>query len=137
MPTVEALLKSHPVNPVHTETVSRCMEACFTCVETCTACADACLSERQLDELLSCIRHDLDCAAICNATGTILGRAKGGAGRRVLEAQLTVCIAACRACGDVCRRHAHMHEHCRMCAEACDACINACNDMLAAMRQLV
>jgi hypothetical protein len=37
------------------------------------------------------------------------------------------------ACGDECERHAEMHEHCGICAEACRACEEACRELLAAM----
>ncbi|MEU7921763.1 four-helix bundle copper-binding protein [Micromonospora zamorensis] len=30
-------------------------------------------------------------------------------------------------------RHADMHEHCRICADACRACERACRDLLATM----
>jgi hypothetical protein len=40
----------------------------------------------------------------------------------------------CMSCGDECGRHAQMHEHCRVCAEACRRCEQACNDLLAAMK---
>ena len=137
LPAVEAMLQSHPVRPAHADTISRCIEACFGCVGTCTACSDACLSERHVEEFLACIRVNLDCAAICNATGAVVARSKAGASRQVLESQLTVCIAACRVCEDQCRRHAAMHEHCRVCADACVSCAKACTDMLAAFRQVV
>lgn len=137
MLAVQAALQSHPAKPAHADTLSRCIEASFTCAGACTACADACLSERQIEGLLACIRIDLDCASICAATGSVVARSKAGASRQVLEGQLAVCIAACRACGDECRRHARAHEHCRICADACDACATACNDMLLALRQVV
>ena len=137
MAAVEAALRSHPGRPAHPDAMSRCIELCFTCAGTCTACADACLSERDIDTLLSCIRHNLDCAAICLATGSLVARSKAGASRQVLEGQLSVCIAACRACGDECRRHGDMHKHCRICARACDDCAQACTEMLAALRAVV
>jgi len=137
MQVVQAALQSHPAKPAHPGAMSRSAEACFTCAGACTACADACLSERHVESLLACIRSDLDCAAICTATGSVVARAKAGASRQVLEGQLAVCIAACRACAEECRRHAQMHEHCRICAEACDACAHACNEMLSALRRIV
>ncbi len=137
MRAVQAALQSHPAKPDHADAIGRCMEACFACAGACMTCADACLSERQIEELIACIRIDLDCAAICTATGSVVARAKAGASRQVLEGQLAVCIAACAACGDECHRHAAMHDHCRVCAEACGACIAACNDMLVALRQVV
>src|SRR5262249_43997966 len=93
---VEAALRSHPARPTHPDAMSRCIEACFTCAGTSTACADACLSERDVEGLLNCIRQNLDCAAICVATGSVVARSKAGASRQILESQLSVCGAACR-----------------------------------------
>jgi hypothetical protein len=131
---VRALFKSHPAQPAHSEAISRCIDACFDCVETCTACADACLSEPQLERMVACIRLNLDCAAVCGATGGILTRANRAGTRQLLEAQLTTCIAFCRGCAAECGRHAEAHKHCRVCAEACVACADACDHMLQVLR---
>jgi hypothetical protein len=137
MPAVEAALRSHPARPTHPDAMSRCIEACFICAGTCTACADACLSERDVEGLLACIRHNLDCAAICLATGSVVARSKAGASRQVLEGQLSVCSASCRACAEECRRHGETHRHCRVCAQTCDDCAQACTEMLSALRAVV
>jgi hypothetical protein len=131
---VRAMFRSHPEKPAHSETMSRCIDACFSCVETCTACADACLSERDVDNLVACIRLNLDCAAVCNATGNIMARSNKAGHRQLLEAQLANCIAFCRACADQCSSHGEMHRHCAVCAEACLVCAEACNAMLSTMR---
>ena len=39
----------------------------------------------------------------------------------------------CGACAAECNRHAQMHEHCAVCADACRACEEACE---AALRQV-
>ena len=51
------------------------------------------------------------------------------------------CVAApwclrggCKSCGDECERHARMHEHCRVCAEACRHCEQACRELLDAIK---
>jgi hypothetical protein len=77
---------------------------------------------------------NLDCAAVCAATASIVTRANKAGNRQPLEAQLTTCIAFCRACASECRRHAEAHRHCRVCAEACEVCAKACTDMLASLR---
>ena len=102
-------------------------------LETCTACADACLAEREVSHLIACVRLNLDCAAVCTATGSITARSNKAGHRQLLEAQLANCIAFCRACADECARHA-MHRHCLVCAEACTNCADACTGMLAVMR---
>ena len=131
---VRALFRSHPEKPSNAEAMSRCINSCFNCVETCTACADACLAERDVEQLVACVRLNLDCAAVCNATGNIMSRANKAGHRQLLEALLASCIAFSRACSSECARHADRHRHCQVCAEACTACAAACNDMLNAMR---
>ena len=116
---VRALFRSHPERPANAEAMSRCIDSCFNCVETCTACADACLAERDVEHLVACIRLNLDCAAVCNATGNIMSRSNKAGHRQLLEALLANCIAFCRACASECARHADRHRHCQVCAEAC------------------
>jgi hypothetical protein len=38
------------------------------------------------------------------------------------------------SCIDECERHAEMHEHCRICADACRRCQQACDELLASMK---
>jgi hypothetical protein len=102
---VRAMFRSHPEKPPHSEIMSRCIDSCFNCVETCTACADACLSERDVSDLVGCIRLNLDCAAVCSATGSIMSRSNKAGHRQLLEAQLANCVAFCRACADACDAH--------------------------------
>jgi hypothetical protein len=128
------MFRSHPAQPAHTDAISRAIDACFSCVEACTACADACLSDSHVERLVTCIRLNLDCAAVCSATGDILARANRAGTRQLLEAQLTTTIAFCRTCAHDCSRHAERLKHCRMCAEACLACAEACDEMLATLR---
>jgi hypothetical protein len=134
MTAVRALLHSHPEQISQADAISRCIDACFACVEMCTACADACLAEKHIDRLINCIRLNLDCASVCTATGHIVTRANKAGHRQLQEAQLTTCIAFCRACASECSRHAAMHQHCAVCAEACNKCAAACADLLASMR---
>ena len=109
-----------------------CIKACFACAESCTLCADACLAEEQIDRLRRCIRLNLDCAAICAATGEVVAR-QTGMDRELTRQQLESCVTACRVCGDECAPHASMHEHCRLCTASCRACAQACNALLAAL----
>ena len=109
------------------------IETVAVCSQACTACADACLSEDAVADLRKCVRSNLDCADICDATARVLSR-HTGYDANISRAQLEACIAACRACGDECQRHASMHEHCRVCAEVCRACETACRELLGSMR---
>jgi hypothetical protein len=125
-----AILDSHPahVTITHRDLVA-CIDACFDCAQACTGCADACLAEDSVAHLRTCIRTNLDCADVCDATGRILSR-HAGADTDLARAALQACITACQTCGEECERHAGMHEHCRVCAEACRACEQACRALL-------
>ncbi len=106
-----------------------CIEACIECSQVCTACADACLSEKMVSDLAECIRSNLDCADVCEATGRVLSR-HTGYDARVTRALPEACVQACRSCGEVCEDHAGMHEQCRVCAESCRSCEQACRELL-------
>jgi hypothetical protein len=132
--TTGQMLEAYPrdLGRVDVRRLETCIAACFECTQVCTACADACLSEEKVAELTKCIRTNLDCADICDATGRVLSRHTGYDAhitRRMLEA----CMQACQSCGDECTEHASMHEHCRICAESCRTCEQACRDLLGAL----
>jgi len=133
MPAATAMLRSHPRQHPEMDAILRSAHACFTCLQTCLTCADACLSEPHVDKLTACIRINLDCADVCHATGSLLLRL-GRTEPQPLQSQVAACIEACRVCAIECRRHAEMHEHCRICADACKACHDACAEMLRSMR---
>ena len=114
------------------DVLAECIAACFECAQTCTACADACLAEDMVAELTRCIRTNLDCADICATTGAALSR-QTGFDASVARTFIEACAAACKACGDECRQHAEMHEHCRVCAEACRRCEDSCTRVLTAI----
>jgi len=130
--TVATMLEAYPADlgGVDKNALAECIEACFACAQACTACADACLSEDMVAELTKCIRTDLDCADVCDATGRVLSR-HTGYDANLTRAVLEACAAACKACGDGCAGHADMHEHCRICAEACRQCAEECIHMSA------
>ncbi|MET9572958.1 four-helix bundle copper-binding protein [Streptomyces virginiae] len=108
------------------------IEECIACAQACTACADACLSEGMAGDLAKCIRTDMDCADICTTAVAVLSR-HTGYDANITAAIPKACSMACKACGDECGRHADMHEHCRLCAEACRSCEQACNELLDAL----
>ena len=132
MDRLEAVLRTHPhpASEAGDEALA-CIRASAECAAACTACADACLSEERVEDLVRCIRLNLDCADICEVTGRVIARPS----RRdepTLEAVLDACATICRACADECESHAEM-EHCEFCAEACRVCAEACEKMVAAL----
>ena len=119
MSFAKQLLHAYPRKvDVDADVLAATIDALNDCAEACTADADANLGERNVTEMVRCIRLCLDCADVCGATVRVSSRqAESDASftRRLLEA----CAAVCKSCGEECERHAHMHEHCRVCAEAC------------------
>lgn len=134
MAHAQEMLGTHPwPGEVDRDALSRCIEECFSCAQTCTSCADACLSEDQAAELRKCIRLNLDCADICDATGRVLTR-QTGYDAPSSKAQLQSCRKICTTCAEECERHTEMHEHCRICAEACRRCAEVCDELLVVMK---
>lgn len=84
--------------------------------------------------LARCIRLDLDCADVCDATGRILSR-QTAFDMQMAGTALRACAETCRLCAEECEKHAQEMnmEHCRICAEACRRCESSCNDLLSAM----
>ncbi|WP_135209764.1 four-helix bundle copper-binding protein [Vitreimonas flagellata] len=122
----QQMISSHPqVSGPSNDALIRCIEECFDCAQSCTACADACLGEDMVLQLRQCIRLNLDCADICEATGRFASR-RTGTNESVLIAALNACEEACARCADECERHAKHMEHCAICAESCRRCEAAC-----------
>jgi Domain of Unknown Function (DUF326) len=113
--------------------LSATIDALSDCTQACTADADADLSERNLAELVKCVRLCLECTDICGAAVGVVSR-PAEYDTNVIAPLLEACVAICKSCGDECERHARMHEHCRVCAEACRRCERACRELLAAMK---
>lgn len=130
MAHIAEMLRTHPrASSANIPGLRECLEACYDCAQSCSSCADACLGEESVQELVRCIRLNLDCAEICLTTGDIMARLTEP-DMALLRKQLEACIEACRVCGEECERHAQMHEHCRLCAEACRRCEQACHKAL-------
>ena len=127
--SVQQMISSHPRAQQQGSSLADCIRACIECAETCTSCADACLAEDQVADLRRCIRLNLDCADICNAAAAVMTRQTEPDGALVRNAIQLAALAA-RACAEECEKHADMHEHCRICAEACRRCEQSCNSML-------
>src|SRR4051794_4842494 len=104
MPPIRDMIEAHPARPKLAEQITECVVACFECAATCSSCADASLEEPDSRDLTGCIRRDLNCAAICAATGTMISR-PGSLKGRMVRSLLTTCATACRECAEECRRH--------------------------------
>ena len=59
--TVQDMIKAHPQGPgPDSDRLVRCIDECVDCAATCTSCADSCLGEEDVQELVRCIRLNLD-----------------------------------------------------------------------------
>jgi uncharacterized protein DUF326 len=105
------------------------IDAITECAQACIADTDADLSEQNVAEMVRCIRLCLNCADVCTAAAGVTSR-PADCDANVTKPLLEACVAICRSCGDECERHARMHEHCRVCAEACRRCEQACRELL-------
>jgi Domain of Unknown Function (DUF326) len=109
------------------------IDALSDCALACIADTDADLSEPNLAEMVTCIRLCQNCVDVCTATMGVISRA-ATQDPSVIRPLLEACVAICLSCGDECERHALMHAHCRVCAQACRRCEQACRELLAATR---
>ena len=91
---VTQMLETHP-HATANEALARSIGECFACAITCTSCADACLAEEDVKELVRCIRLNLDCADVCDATGRTLTR-QTSSEPRLARSMLEACAQACR-----------------------------------------
>lgn len=124
--TIEQMLSSTPNRAtIDGETLAACLRACGACEIACRSCADACLGEQDINPLRRCIRLNLDCAALCDATVDVASRTYS-VDAAFLRAQIELCARICETCAAECDKHAHHHEHCKVCAEACRTCAEAC-----------
>jgi uncharacterized protein DUF326 len=133
-PLLDVYERGHNADPnVDTGALASAIDALNDCAQACIADTDADLSEPNVAELITCIRLCMNCADVCTATVAVLSR-PAHSDDDVVRPLLQACIAVCKTCGDECDRHAPMHEHCRVCAEACKRCEQACRDLVATMK---
>ena len=126
----QILASSGRKSPFDAGGVVDAIDALSDCIQACITDIDADLGEKDVAEMVRCIRLCLDCTDVCEATLGILSRPAEydpGVVRPLLES----CVAICKSCGDECERHAHEFEHCRICEEACQRCEAACRKLLA------
>ncbi len=100
------------------------IDALNNCIAECNHCAVACLDEQDVKSLSKCIKLDIDCAQICSLMVSFLSRGSEHAMHLMKE-----CAEICDACAAQCEKHAHHHEHCKVCAESCRKCAEECRKM--------
>jgi hypothetical protein len=134
MSYARGLLDSYPrAVALDADALAAAIEAANDCAQACTADVDADLGASNLADMVKCIRLCLHCTDVCLATAGVASRL-GEYEADVIRPLLQACLASCKTCGEECERHAHMHEHCRVCAEACRRCQEACQRLLATLQ---
>lgn len=109
-------------------TMQECIEACSACEQACTMCSDASMGM----EMARCSSMSGSCADVCNTMMRMMMR-PAGFDMATMMAMLEATVTSARACADECGKHADMHEHCKMCAQACMDCAAACEKMMTAL----
>jgi len=129
-----AMLESYPGSTIEVphEILTNCVEACLKCSLACTACSDACMAESDIVALVKCIRTDLDCADMCDATAKVLTR-QTDYDLVVIRSVVSACLTTIVACAEECERHAAHHKHCEISARVCREAEGACRDLLDAL----
>lgn len=102
-----------------------CIEACMDCIAACKHCASSCLREKDVTAMATCIRTDLECAAMCEAAVTLMSMDSAFA-----HEACRLCADICNACAEECEKHPM--DHCKKCAAACRYCAEECIGMVAA-----
>ena len=118
---------------VDADVLAAAIDALSDCAQACNADNAGDLSEQNVTEMVRCIRLCLDCVDVCTAAAAVTSR-PAGYDADVTKPLLQACVAICKSCGEECERHARMHEHCRVCAEACRRCEQACRELLDALK---
>ncbi|MEV6923377.1 four-helix bundle copper-binding protein [Dactylosporangium sp. NPDC051485] len=130
MPQTRQLLDTIAVNfrpEVSSDRLAAAIDAMLECEEAVTACAAAMVGEHDVRELQDAIIRDLNCSDTVATTRRLISR---GSDAALLSAQLEACVIACEHSAELCAKHAHHHEHCRICSQATLNCAEACRQVL-------
>ena len=106
------------------QSLTDCLRACHACADACNYCSVACLDEDNVATMASCIKLDIDCAALCSLAAGFMARKSTHA-----KSICLACAKICEDCAEECDKHDH--EHCKDCAKACRECAAACQKMAA------
>ena len=114
-----ACIRTSRAMPMRSATASMPVSAALRLA---TACADACLAEKHVERLITCIRLNQDCAAVCTATGNHHRRAptRSGTGNSWKRSSPPASPSAAPAPRNV-NATRELHKHCEVCAKVCTA----------------
>ncbi|MGI5175163.1 four-helix bundle copper-binding protein [Dactylosporangium sp. CA-152071] len=112
---------------VSSERLAAVIDAMAACEEAVTACAAAMVAEDDVQVLQDAIIRDLNCADVVTSARRVVSR---GGDATLLGLLLEACVMACEHSAELCAKHAHHHDHCRLCSEATLRCAEACREVL-------
>ncbi|GGM43179.1 four-helix bundle copper-binding protein [Dactylosporangium sucinum] len=112
---------------VSSERLAAVIDELAACEEAVTACAAAMVAEDDVRVLQDAIIRDLNCADVVAATRRVVTR---GGDAVLLSSLLETCVTACEHSAELCAKHAHHHDHCRLCSQATARCAEMCREVL-------
>ncbi|WP_238005825.1 four-helix bundle copper-binding protein [Dactylosporangium sp. AC04546] len=112
---------------VSSQQLAAVIDAMAACEEAVTACAAAMVAEDDVQALQDAIVRDLNCADVVTAVRRMISR---GGDITLMGTLLEACVMACEHSAELCAKHAHHHDHCRICSEATLRCAQACREVL-------
>lgn len=128
LPTLaQAAEKSAPKAMARNKELAKIAHLALVCAENGQTCIAHCnmMMENGDKSLAECQRSVMNMVAICKATAEIANY--GTASGKSLKAILNGCSEMCKACEEVCKKHASHHAECKACMESCKDCAQACD----------
>ncbi|PJJ70617.1 hypothetical protein CLV46_0139 [Diaminobutyricimonas aerilata] len=109
--------------------MQRCMETLTAAEQACVMCADGDAEAG----MAMCASMCMNCADVSSAMMRMMLRPSGFEMQSMM-AMMQATMTMMTACAEECEKHADMHEHCKLCAQACRTAAEAMDDMMASMR---
>ncbi len=132
--SLEQMMKQHPeATKVDLDALVECIERCSAWEAACVSCADACLREAGVQQLVDCIRLNLDCADLCGVTVRLLSRHSsrepGADGAVFMVVSVPLALLRARDAGDDARQKgAAAPNRAKTCARFCHAILTSAHD---------
>ena len=101
-----------------------CISECCDCAVTCAQCATACIEEKNNQNLVRCIKLDIECKSMCLKAIDAMASNSEFTGK-ICE----LCAEICDACAEECSKFSHI-AHCRRCADSCHTCADECRNIV-------
>jgi hypothetical protein len=114
------VLKNH-INIYYMHSYHSVINILLECARACEHCSSKCLEEKNIIDLVHCIKLNRECADICLLSSRFLERDS-----QFTNDILDVCSKVISRCAEECEKFIE-YEHCKECFEACRKAEKACN----------